>query len=100
MIDVAVTEAVSAVEIVRHRHSEGDEGEEVDEEARMELERPRSSAAVYSPGTLKGSRSTSGLRILGEKEQEGKMGAKWMSSIKDLSARWRRKSVAVFSPSS
>lgn len=87
VIDVAVTEATVEV-----HHSD-----EEDEEARVELERPKSSAAVYSPNTLKSQRSTSGLRILGEKE---KTSGKWVTSIKDLGARWRRKSLAVLSPSS
>ncbi|CAL1711775.1 unnamed protein product [Somion occarium] len=77
VIDVAVTEATVEV-----RHSA--------DEVEM-YERPQSSAAVYSGSgtTLKSPRSNPGLRSP-EK-------ASWMAKCRDLTTRWKRRSVVAHS---
>ena len=59
---------MSSVQNLSVNGDSDDELEEMDEEARLELERPRSSAAVYSEGALKSPKSTSGMKLFGEKE--------------------------------
>ncbi len=79
MIDVSVEEAT-----VEHQ---------TDEEEDPELSRPQSSAAVYvggGSGILRREKSSPGLH--GSVEKLG-----WMSKAKDLTAKFKRKSMAALS---
>lgn len=66
-----------------------------DDDKETELARPQSSAAVYvgaGNGVLRREKSSPGLAFQGSTEKQG-----WMSKAKDLTAKFKRKSMAALS---